>query len=68
MALRCPACCRAAFGHHGDLGAEVVAVAAYGGLLVLCVSAQEPLQHPSAPLALNLRLHLKERRGGRQTG
>lgn len=68
LALRRSVRCRAALGHHGDLGAEVVAVAAYGGLLVLCVSAQEPLQHPSAPLTLNLRLHLKERRGGRQTG
>lgn len=56
----------AAFGRHGDLGAEVVAVAADGGLLVLGVSPQEPLQHPSAPLTLNLRLDLRERPG--QTG
>lgn len=61
-----PAGCGAAFSHHGDLGAEVVAVTADGGLLVLCVSAQEPLQHPSAPLTLNLCLDLTERRG--QTG
>lgn len=61
---RTPACFRAASRQHGDLGAEVVAVAAYGGLLVLSVSTQEPLQHPSAPLTLNLRLNLKERRGG----
>lgn len=60
LTLRCPVCCRAAFCQHGDLGAEVVAIAAYGGLLILCVSTQEPLQHPSAPLTLNLRLHLKE--------
>lgn len=60
-------CCRAAFADHRDLGA-VVAVAAYGGLLVLCVSRQEPLQHPSAPFTLNLCLYLKERWGGRQTG
>lgn len=56
----------AAFSRHGDLGAEVVAVAADGGLLVLGVSPQEPLQHPSAPLTLNLCLDLKEPRG--QTG
>lgn len=56
----------AAFGRHGYLGAEVVAVAAGGGLLILGVSPQEPLQHPSAPLTLNLRLDLKEQRG--QTG
>lgn len=67
LTLRGPPCCRAAFGKHGDLGAEVVAVAAYGRLLVLSVSNQEPLQHPSAPLTLNLRLHLQEQRGGRQT-
>lgn len=68
LTLGCPACCGAAFGQHGDLGAEVVAVAAYGGLLVLSVSNQEPLQHPSAPLTLNLRLYLKERPRGGQTG
>lgn len=56
----------AAFRRHGDLGAEVVAVAADGGLLVLGVSPQEPLQHPSAPLTLHLCLDLKEPRG--QTG
>lgn len=56
-----PARRRAAFSHHGDLRAEVVAVAADGRLLVLGVGAQEPLQHPSAPLTLNLRLHLKEK-------
>lgn len=53
----------AALSEHGDLGAEVVAIAAYGGLLVLSVGAQEPLQHPSAPLTLNLRLYLQRRRG-----
>lgn len=62
-ALGRPAGGRAAFG---DLGAEVVAVAADGGLLVLGVGPQEPLQHPSAPLTLNLGLDLRERRG--QTG
>lgn len=66
MARGRPAGCGAAFSHHGDLGAEVVAVTADGGLLVLRVSAQEPLKHPSAPLTLNLCLDLKGRRG--QTG
>lgn len=59
LALGRPASRRAAFGKRGDLGAEVVAVAAHGGLLVLGVSAQEPLQHPSAPLTLNLPLYLQ---------
>ena len=50
----------AALGQHGDLGAEVVAVAAHGGRLVLGVGgAQEPLQHPPAPLPPHLRLHLR---------
>lgn len=53
----------AALSRHGDLGAEVVAVAADGGLLVLGVSPQEPLERPSAPLTLNLCLDLKEQRG-----
>lgn len=64
LTLGRPACGGAAFGQHGDLGAEVIAVAADGWLLVLSVSAQEPLQHPSAPLTLNLRLHLCRRAGG----
>lgn len=67
LTRRCPACCGAAFGHHGDLGAEVVAVAAHGGLLVLSISTQKPLQHPPAPLTLNLRLHLQDKQRGRQT-
>lgn len=58
LTLRRPVCRRAAFGQHGDLGAEVVAVAADGRLLVLCPCTQEPLQHPSAPLTLDLRLYL----------
>lgn len=58
LTLRRPACSGAVFGQHGDLGAKVIAITAYGRLLVLSVSAQEPLQHPSAPLTLNLRLHL----------
>lgn len=58
----------AAFDRHGDLGAEVVAVAADGGLLVLGVSPQEPLQGPSAPLTLNLRLDLTERPGANRGG
>lgn len=57
LTRRRPARSRAAFGQHGDLSAEVVAVAADGGLLVLHVRAQEALQHPSAPLTLNLRLY-----------
>lgn len=60
LALGSPPHRRAAFGHQGDLRAAVVAVAADGGLLVLCVGAQEPLQHPPAPLALNLRLYLAD--------
>jgi len=64
LALRRPAGAGAAFGQHGDLGAEVVGVAADGGLLVLVVRAQEPLQHPSAPLTLNLRLYLQEETTG----
>lgn len=54
----------AAFGRHGDLGAEVVAVAAERGLLVLGVSPQEPLQPPSAPLTLHLCLDLKGKQDG----
>lgn len=64
LVLGSPQRCRAALCQHGDLGAAVVAVAADGRLLVLCVGgAQEPLQHPPAPLALNLRLYLKDRIG-----
>ena len=49
----------AALRQHGYLGAEVVAVAAHGGRLVLGVGGgQEPLQHPPAPLPPHLRLHL----------
>lgn len=58
---RCPSCYRAASGQHGDLGAGVVAIAAHWGLLVLSVGPQKPLQHPPAPLTLNLRLHLQKR-------
>lgn len=60
LTARSPARRGAAPGQHGDLGAEVVAVTADGRLLVLRVGAQEPLQHPSAPLALHLGLHLRE--------
>ena len=58
---RRPAWSRAAFRQHGDLGTEVVPVAADRRLLVLSVCDQEPLEHPPAPLTLNLSLHLWER-------
>lgn len=48
----------AALSHHCDLGAEVVAVAAQRGLLILNVRSQKPLEEPPAPLTLNLCLHL----------
>lgn len=63
---RCPTCRGATLGQHADLGAEVVAIATHGGLLALSVRAQEPLQHPPAPLPLNLRLHLERRRAVRR--
>lgn len=47
-----------ALGQHGDLGAEVGAVAAQGRVVVLHVRAQEPLQVPPPPLPLELSLHL----------
>lgn len=68
LTRRSSSCRGAAFGQHGDLGAEVVAVAPDRRLLVLSVSAQEPLQHPSAPLTLHLGLHLQETPRGTQTG
>lgn len=54
-----------AFGQQGDLGAEIVAVAPDGRLLVLSVGAEEPLQHPPAPLTRHLGLHLQGRPNGR---
>lgn len=66
LTARSPSCCGAALGQHGDLSAEVVAVTADGRLLVLSVSAQEPLQHPSAPLTLHLGLHLQEQGAGKE--
>lgn len=59
LAGRSPPRGGAAFGQQGDLGAEIVAVAPDGRLLVLGVGAEEPLQHPPAPLTLNLGLHLQ---------
>lgn len=47
-----------ALGQHGDLGAEIGAVAAQGRVVVLHVRAQEPLQVPPPPLPLELSLHL----------
>lgn len=47
-----------ALGQHGDLGAEVGAVAAQGRVVVLHVRAQEPLQVPPPPLPLELSLNL----------
>lgn len=58
LTLGCPACCGAAFGQHGDLGAEVVA-AADGRMLVFGVGAHISLQVPPPPLPLDLSLHLQ---------
>lgn len=49
----------AAFCHHGDLGAEVEAVACRRGLLVLGVSSQKSLHVPPPPLSFDLRLDLE---------
>ncbi len=49
----------AAFCHHGDLGAEVEAVACHRRLLVLGVSPQKSLHVPSPPLPFDLRLDLE---------
>ncbi len=49
----------AAFCHHGDLGAEVEAVACHRGLLVLGVSPQKSLHVPPPPLPFDLRLDLE---------
>lgn len=43
------------------MGAEVVPIAAYGGVLVLHVGPQEPLKMPPPPLAPDLCLHLGQR-------
>lgn len=50
----------AAAGQHGDLGAEVVAAAADGRLLVFGVRAHVSLQVPPPPLPLDLPLDLRE--------
>lgn len=55
---RSPPCGGAAAGHHGDLGAEVVA-AADGRMLVFGVGAHVSLQVPPPPLPLDLCLHLQ---------
>lgn len=54
-----------ALGQHGDLGAEVGAVAAQGRVVVLHVRAQEPLQVPPPPLPLELSLDLDTGKTGK---
>lgn len=54
-----PTCFRAAPRQHGDLGAEVVAVADRG-VLVFGVRAHVPLQVPPSPLPLDLSLDLQQ--------
>lgn len=51
-------CAGAAFRHHGDLGAEVEAVACHWGLMVFGIRSQKSLHVPPPPLSFNLRLNL----------
>lgn len=53
------ACFRAAPCQHGDLGAEGVAAAGHGRVLVFGVGAHVSLQVPPPPLPLDLRLDLR---------
>lgn len=60
LAVGSSTCGGATPGQHGDLGAEVVAVATQIlGLLVFGVSfTQKPLHVPPSPLTFHLPLHL----------
>lgn len=51
----------AAASQHGDLRAEVVAVAAHGRVLVFGVGTQKSFEVPSSPFPLDFSLDLRDR-------
>lgn len=60
MTCGCAASLGAAASQHGDLRAEVVAIAAHGWVLVFGVRTQKPFEVPSPPFPLDLSLDLRE--------